>query len=123
MSIEVTVNDDIREYESKTVANFTTRQAASLAVFVIVELPIILLMHNILGQALILPILITGFPIIAFGFWKPKGFNFEDYVILKFNNISQLQTRGYKNSNGLRELEKVCLKYELLEKKKKRKKR
>lgn len=123
MSIEVPVNDDIREYDSKAVGNFTTRQAGALAVFIIVELPIILLTNKILEQAVILPIVVTGFPIIAFGFWKPRGFNFEDYIRLKFNNISQLQARGYKNSNGLRELEKVCLKYELLEKNKKHKKR
>lgn len=123
MSIEIQVNEDIREYESKTFINFTTREFWSLVTFGIIELPLFLLTRNFLGQAVILPIGITGIPIILYGFWKPYGFYFEEYARVKINNSLQLRERGYKNNNCIREIEKICHQYELHEKRVKKRKK
>ena len=112
MSIEITVNEDIRDYEAKAFGNFTTRQAASLAALLVIEAPIYFLTHKFLGQATVLLLGIIGMPILGCGFWKPYGFRFEEYAKVILNNAFQLPIRSYRNNNGLRELEKICYRYE-----------
>jgi len=121
MSIEIPINEDIREYENKFLGDYTIRQFGALFAFAIVELPLSILTYKILGPAFILLVGITGTPVILYGFWRPYGFNFEDYAKVKINNYFQASARIYKNNNSLRELEKICKRYELQERKKEKK--
>lgn len=123
MSIEIQVNEDIREYENKFLGDYTARQCGALAVFIAIELPLSILTYKFMGMgaAFILPVSITGTPIILYGFWKPHGFDFEEYVKVKINNYLQASARIYKNNNSLRELNKLCKSYEIQERKKEKK--
>ncbi|MGM9531048.1 PrgI family protein [Intestinibacter sp.] len=123
ISIEVPVNEDIREYEPKDIGSFTIRQIISLILCIAVEAIIIILTHKVLGQAIIIPMLILGIPIIAQGFWKPLGFSFNEYIYIKFNNSFQLNARIYRNHNSLAELEEACIKYDLEENKKRKRRK
>ena len=123
MSIEIPVNADIREYEPKDLGPFTFKQALSIVLVVIIETIIIKLLYKLLGQAIAIPVIITAFPILAQGFWKPLGgFSFKDYVSLKFNNSNQLNARSYKNNNNFKQIENLCNMY-VADKSKKKKKR
>lgn len=113
MSIEIQVNEDIREYEPKFAGSFTFPQCISLAVAGVTSIIEGVLMFKSLGQGIVIPICFTATPILAVGFWKPHGFDFQEYAKVKINNSMQLQSRGYKNNNPLRELEKICIQYEL----------
>lgn len=123
MSIEIPVTEDIREYEPKDIGPFTFKQALAVALVIIIEAIIIKLLYKPLGQAIIIPIVITAFPIIAQGFWKPLGgFSFKDYINIKFNNSNQLNTRSYRNNNNFKQIEDLCNMY-VASKSKKNKKR
>ncbi|MDU3597537.1 PrgI family protein [Clostridium butyricum] len=113
MSIEVTVNEDIREYESKVLGNnFTIRQATSIGIALALDAFIVYLTYNHFGQAQLFILGIIDLPILVCGFINPGGFRFEEYARVVINNALQLPIRSYRNSNGLRELESICFKYE-----------
>lgn len=122
MSIEIPVTEDIREYEPKELGPFTFRQALAVVFLIIVETIVIKLFYNFLEQAIIVPIVLTGFPIIAQGFWRPLGFSFKEYIAIKFNNRNQLNARMYKNNNVFEQMQVMCNAY-MIEKEKKQKKR
>lgn len=121
MSIEIQVNEDVRDYENKFLLDYTARQFGALFTFTVLELPLSVVTYKIIGPAFVVLVAITGIPIILYGFWKPQGFSFEDYAKTRFNNYFQASARSYKNNNSLRELDKICKKYEIQERKKRKK--
>lgn len=123
MSIEVQVNEDIRSYENKFVGDYTARQCGAIAAFLAIEIPLSVITYKVMGMGafFIVPVAITGMPIMLYGFWKPLGFDPEDYIKEKINNYMQASSRMYKNNNPLRELDKICKRIESQERKKEKK--
>lgn len=100
--IEIKIPKEVTKYETKLVGPFTARQCISLVVFV----PIIIVVYNVGKQYLgseIAPYLCFPFGGLAAGFgWiKPYGLKFEDFLRSVFLRAFLAPTKRVQKSDNL----------------------
>lgn len=104
MAIEIEIPKDITKYESKLIGPFTTRQtvcivpAVALGIFAFVGLKNIIPSQDIRIGLVIISVL----PFLLFGWYKPYGLPFEQFLKTAFiSNVLAPKNRKYKTENTI----------------------
>ena len=81
--IEIRVPKEITEYKEKFLFGLTVRQFISAAAALAICVPLFIFGKDAIGEDLIgWIIILIAVPILAFGFFKYNGLNFEDFIVL-----------------------------------------
>lgn len=81
--IEIKIPKEITEYKSKFLFGLTVRQFVSLAGALAVCIPLYIWGKNFMPEDLVSwVIMLVGIPLLAFGFFRFHGMNFENFLLL-----------------------------------------
>lgn len=100
---DIEIPRDIRQYESKLIGPFTTRQT----IFIVIAAGVSILLFNLLrghaSQDLLFGVcFFAASPAVLFGFYKPYGMTMERFIMTAFtSNILAPKNRLYKSENML----------------------
>lgn len=89
MSLETHIPKEISDYREKLVFGLSARQLAAVSLAVAVVGITAFFLYYLLGidlKILEYVLILEAMPIIAVGFIRHKGFNFEDYALIWFNH-------------------------------------
>lgn len=81
--IEIKIPKEITEYKSKFLFGLTVRQFLSLAGALAVCIPLYIWGKDFMPEDLVSwVIMLVGIPLLAFGFFRFHGMNFENFLLL-----------------------------------------
>lgn len=97
MSIEIKIPKEIKEYKERFVFGLTVRQCASAAAALCVCVPLYIFGKDALGGDVTgWLVMLAAAPILAFGFFRYNGLNFEDFLRLLYRQKwAEPQKRKY----------------------------
>jgi len=98
---QVQIPKDIQKYETKWIGPFNGRQCVCLIIALVIGIPLYFLVSSFLGSQAgiiaVIPVIILIFP---FGWIKPYGLNFEQFLrIALVSNFIAPKNRLYKTKS------------------------
>lgn len=106
--IDMKIPKEINKYEVKTVGIFTTRQTIALAI----ALPLAVLAWKLTNITLLC--MLIGVPAFLYGWYKPYGMYFEDFLRTAFiSTVLSPKYRKYKTENFYEPIQKQILQEEV----------
>ena len=99
--IEIEVPKDINKYEAKLISSFTTRQTACLAGGLLLAVPTFMFLKERMPTDVVsIIVCIILAPFICFGWIKPYGMKFEQFLRSAFiSNVLSPKVRKYVTIN------------------------
>ncbi|GHU82584.1 hypothetical protein AGMMS50284_4690 [Clostridia bacterium] len=109
--LEAKIHKEITEFEGKLISGLTGKQVICVVISVGISCALFFSLYKKLGIENTGTIcMLAPLPILAFGFFKFRGFSFKDLIKILFNYYSKPQRKIYTQdtiSNYYEEVEKI----------------
>lgn len=99
MAIEVKIPKEITEYKEKIIFGLSIRQLVCFSIAIVLSISAYLLCTKIIGLSTEIAgyiVIFLSMPLLAMGFVRPNGMNFEKYAVLMLRYKFGHKVRKYK---------------------------
>ncbi|MDU2702517.1 MAG: PrgI family protein [Veillonella sp.] len=108
MAVEVRVPKEITEYREKIIFGLSIRQLLCTLVAIIIAIPSYIFLSKYLGSEITgYVVMILVIPVLAIGFIRPKGLNFEKIAVKAIDHTTSNNKKKYLTITQVELLEEI----------------